>query len=354
MAQALQLARKGQHSTQPNPTVGCVLVKNDQLVGSGWHRQAGQAHAEILALQQAGEAAAGATAYITLEPCSHQGRTPPCADALLDAGIERVVGAVEDPNPRVEGAGFSLLRSAGVVVETGLLAAAAEDLNRGFFKRMRQGKPWVTLKIAASLDARTAMANGQSQWITGLSARQDVQRLRAGHAAILTGTGTVLADNPRLTQRLHKEGRQPVRVVLDARLRTPPAAQLLVEPGEVWIFTAVTENQRIEPLLEQGAQIIQCSMAGQHLSLPTVLGLLADREINSVLVEAGATLAGAMVAANEVDELILYLAPKLLGSHARGLLQLPDLLRLQDAPAWTWHDSRRVGEDLRLILRRSE
>ncbi len=353
MALALQHACKGQYTTHPNPAVGCVLVKNSEIVGQGWHHQAGQPHAEILALQQAGEAAAGATAYITLEPCSHQGRTPPCADALLDAGIYRVIAAVEDPNPRVDGAGLNLLRSAGVTVETGLLAASAQEINRGFFKRMSRGIPWVTIKLAASVDARTAMANGESQWITGAAARQDVQRLRAGYAAILTGVETVLSDDPRLTQRYLKDGRQPIRVVLDTHLRTPVDARLFSQEGEVWILTAATDSDRIQQLQKQGALVMQVPTQGSHLQLQAVLQLLAEREVNSVLVEAGATLAGAFISANQMDELIVYLAPKLLGSRARGLLQLPDLVHLRDAPALHWYDTRMVGEDLRLILRRS-
>ncbi len=353
MALALQLASRGQYTTHPNPAVGCVLVKDERVVGAGWHHQTGQPHAEILALQQAAEDAAGCTAYVTLEPCSHQGRTPPCADALLDAGIWRVVAAVEDPNPRVEGAGFSLLRSAGVTVETGLLEPAAMELNRGFFKRMREGRPWVTVKLGASIDARTAMANGESQWITGVAARQDVQHLRASHAAIMTGIETILVDDPRLTQRYHEADRQPVRVILDTQLRTPPAARILSEQGEVWILTAAAiDDDKSQQLQKLGAQIIPLPMQGVHLDLQAVLKLLAVREINSVLVEAGATLAGALIAADQVDELIVYLAPKLLGNNARGLLQLPDLVHLSDAPELQWHDSRMLGNDLRLTLHR--
>ncbi len=352
MAQALQLAARGQKTTHPNPAVGCVLVKNDLIVGSGWHRQAGQPHAEILALQQAGDAATGATAYVTLEPCSHQGRTPPCADALLDGGIVRLVAAVEDPNPRVEGAGFGLLRAAGVTVETGLLEASALEINRGFFKRMREGQPWVTVKLGASIDARTAMANGESQWITGDAARQDVQCLRARHGAIMTGVETILADDPRLTQRDHETGRQPVRIILDTHLRTPATARIFSEEGEIWILTAAKDGGRIEQLQRQGVQVLTMSLSDQRLDLHKLLELLAVREINSVLVEAGATLAGALVGLNLVDELIVYLAPKFLGTDARGLLQLPGLEHLCDAPRMLWHDQRMVGEDLRLSLRR--
>lgn len=295
--------------TDPNPCVGCVLVKDGIVVGEGWHTRAGEAHAEINALDAAGDRARGATAYVTLEPCCHQGRTPPCTDALLKAGIARLVAAMSDPNPQVAGKGFAILRDAGVAVEYGLLAAEARALNPGFIQRMIQGRPFVRLKLAMSLDGRTALASGESQWLTGEAARRDVQRLRARGSAILTGIGTVLTDNPSLNVRLSEATRQPSRVILDTELRTPPTAQTLRLPGQVLIFTTVSDSSMQAPLRAAGAEIVLLPRAEQGLDLHAVMAELARRECNEVHVECGSTLAGALLRAGLVDELVIYMAP---------------------------------------------
>ena len=379
MARALELAERGLETTHPNPRVGCVIARDEEIVGEGWHERAGEPHAEINALRAAGPKAAGATAYVTLEPCSHHGRTPPCVDALIAARPARVVFALEDPNPRVSGRGAEALRRAGVAVESGLLATEAAELNPGFLKRMRTGRPWVRVKLAMSLDGRTALANGASQWITGPAARDDVQRWRARSSAILTGIGTVLADDPRLDVRLPAppSGRprlQPLRVVLDARLQTPPSARMLTTRGGVLILTAANQGEndaeraaRRSQLLERGAVIEEVAVseagtgAGGHaataagtirLSLPDVLDRLGRREINELWVEAGARLAGRLLDESLVDELVLYMAPKLLGSNARPLADIADVPQLKDARQLTIVDTRQIGEDLRIMLRR--
>lgn len=351
MAQALRLAERGLNTTSPNPRVGCVLVKNGEVVGEGWHQRAGEPHAEPLALRAAGERARGATAYVTLEPCSHFGRTPPCADALIAAGIARVVIAMQDPNPLVAGRGFARLHAAGVAVECGLMEAAARELNVGFVARMTRGMPWVRSKIAASLDGRTALANGVSQWITGPEARQDVQAWRARSCAVLTGVGTVLADDPQLNVRLPGCERQPLRVVVDSQLRTPPSAKIL-DGGNVLIYT-VSENVKKAAVLEAaGAQVVFSSGgARSHVDLLAMLRDLARCGINEVLVEAGATLNGALLRSGGVDEVILYLAPQLLGDAARGLASLGELTALDQGVALGWRDVRQVGNDLRLVAR---
>lgn len=347
MAQALRLAQRGLYSTAPNPRVGCVVVRGSQIVGSAWHQRAGAAHAEVLALQQAGEAARGATVYVTLEPCCHHGRTPPCTAALLEAGVQRVVAAIRDPNPQVAGQGLAQLQAAGIAVDCGVLAAEAQALNVGFWQRMRSGRPWVRLKLAMSLDGRTALANGASAWITGAAARQDVQRLRARSCAILTGIGTVLADNPQLNVRLPNITRQPWRIILDRQLRTPPSAHLLQVPGSVLIFTSVTPAAAHQALRRAGAEVVVL----EPYQLPQILSALAQRACNELQVECGATLAGALLQAQCVDELVLYVAPLLLGDQARPLFQLPQLHDMQQRWNLEVLETRAVGADWRITLR---
>ena len=358
MGRALELAALGRFTTHPNPNVGCVLVHAGEIVGEGWHRQAGEPHAEVHALRAAGERARGATAYVTLEPCSHHGRTPPCALALLAAGVSRVVAAMTDPNPLVAGRGLRLLAEAGVTVESGLREAEAQALNPGFIQRMKTGRPWVRVKLAASLDGRTALANGQSQWITGPAARADVQVWRARSSAILSGADTVLTDNPALNvrwsqlpaeiQALYPEPRlrQPLRVLVDSRQRLQPDAQLFSLPGPVLLA-------RQQPQAGWPSQVEQVSLplaASGKLDLHALLMELGARGVNELWVEAGRQLAGALVSAGLVDELILYLAPKLLGEGAQGLLALPPLDSLAQAWQFTLRDVQQIGADLRLTL----
>ncbi|MDS4025780.1 MAG: bifunctional diaminohydroxyphosphoribosylaminopyrimidine deaminase/5-amino-6-(5-phosphoribosylamino)uracil reductase RibD [Candidatus Contendobacter sp.] len=351
MACALALARRGLYHTDPNPHVGCVLVKDGIVVGEGWHQRAGAAHAEVNALNAAGERARGATAYVTLEPCCHYGRTPPCTDALLKAGIARLVAAMSDPNPQVAGKGFTILREAGVGVECGLLEAEARALNPGFIQRMTRSRPFVRLKLAMSLDGRTALASGESQWLTGAAARRDVQRLRARASAILTGIGTVLTDNPSLNVRLPEATRQPLRAILDTELRTPPTAQTLRLPGPVLIFTAVANSAAHESLRAAGAEMVLLPRAEQGLELPAVMAELARRECNEVHAECGPTLAGALLQAGLVDELVIYMAPLLLGDKARGLFQLPELTRMSERWELEILEMRAVGRDWRVRLK---
>ncbi len=350
MQRALRLAERGLYTTDPNPRVGCVIVKEGTIVGEGWHQRAGDPHAEIHALRQAGEQAHGATLYVTLEPCCHYGKTPPCSVAVQKAGIVRVVAAMEDPNPLVAGQGLARLRSAGIEVESGLLQEQAERLNPGFVSRMFRGRPWVRCKLAMSLDGRTAMASGESRWITGPAAREDVQWLRARSSAIMTGIGTVLADDPSLNVRLAGEFRQPIRVVLDQRLRIPAQARLLSLPGQVILFTGETvPKQRIESLAALGPEIIPVPVTDQGLDLQVVMKHLARREINEVMLEAGATLSGAMLQAGLVDELVIYVAPHLMGSGAKGLFELPGLERMKQRIEVVIREIRSVGEDWRIV-----
>lgn len=360
MARALELAARGLTTAQPNPRVGCVLAARGRIVGEGWHRRAGEAHAEVIALGAAGTQAAGATAYVTLEPCNHHGRTPPCVDALLAARVARVVYALADPNPHVTGGGAGRLEAAGVAVEAGLLAEQAAELNVGFLKRATLGRPWVRVKIAASLDGRTALANGASRWISGAAAREDVQHWRARSSAVLTGAGTVLADDPRLDVRLPaeegSERRQPLRVVLDSSLRTPPEARLFTVPGDVLILTALPASDpswepRCAALAAHGAQIETLPAVAGRVPLPSVLDRLGELEVNELQVEAGPTLAGRLVEEGLVDELLLYLAPRLLGPAARPLLGLPEPASIDAAPAFSIIESEQVGDDLRVRLR---
>ena len=352
MAHALQLARRGWYTTHPNPRVGCVIVRDGQIVGEGWHERAGEPHAEVYALRMAGEAARGADVYVTLEPCSHFGRTPPCANALVQAGVKRVVAAMVDPNPQVAGNGLRILQAAGIVTASGLLESEARALNVGFIKRMASNRPFVRLKMAMSLDGRTAMASGESVWITGEAARRDVQFLRAQAGAVLTGIGTVLADDPSLNVRLtaaelsiHSTVRQPLRVVLDSQLRLPLTAKLLESPDTLLIYTGSQNAAKIAQLQALGVKIRQ--FAGEQLVLTEVLDALVQDGITEVHVEAGATLAGAFVAQGLVDELVLYVAPHLMGSDARALFNLP-FTRMNQRLALHITDIRAVGHDWRI------
>jgi diaminohydroxyphosphoribosylaminopyrimidine deaminase/5-amino-6-(5-phosphoribosylamino)uracil reductase len=346
MRRALELAERGLYTTQPNPRVGAVLALDNQIVGEGWHERAGEPHAEPNAIRAAGDRARGATAYVTLEPCSHHGRTPPCVDALLAAGVKRVVYAVGDPNPLVDGRGAKLLRKAGLQVESGLLESEAAELNAGFFLRMRENRPFVRLKSGASLDGRTALANGASQWITSEEARADVQHWRAQSGAVLTSAATVLADDPRLDVRIEVP-HQPLRVVLDRRRQVRAGARILRAPGEVLLFSAAKSG----PEKLGRAAIERVRLLRGHLDIRKVLARLAELRINDVLVEAGPRLGGALLAAGLVDEWVLYIAPKLLGADAKPLTSLTRLRKLTAAPQFDIVDSRAVGPDLRLRLR---
>ncbi len=351
MARALQLAAHGLYTTDPNPRVGCVLVKDDAVIGEGWHVRAGEPHAEILALREAGPAARGTTAYVSLEPCAHHGRTPPCAEALIAAGVSRVVAAMEDPNPQVAGQGLQMLREAGIAVESGLLQSQAEALNPGFIKRMRTGRPFVRCKLAMSLDGRTAMASGESQWITGEDARRDVHRLRARSSAMLTGVSTVLADNPSLNARLNTDEivQQPTRIVLDSQLRMPTDARLLSLPGRTLVCcTEAAGPEKITALTDAGAEVHRLPAENDHVSLPALLDFLGREEINEITVEAGATLNGALLQAGLVDEIIIYLAPLLMGDAARGLFHLPGLEAMGQSIKLQIVDMRALGNDWRI------
>ncbi|MCZ6576858.1 MAG: bifunctional diaminohydroxyphosphoribosylaminopyrimidine deaminase/5-amino-6-(5-phosphoribosylamino)uracil reductase RibD [Acidiferrobacterales bacterium] len=351
MARALCLARRGLYSTDPNPRVGCVVVKNDEIVGEGWHERAGEPHAEVHALREAGERAHAASVFVTLEPCCHQGRTSPCTDLLVQAQVGCVVVAMEDPNPEVNGGGLAALKSAGLRVEVGLLREQAEALNPGFVSRMRRRRPFVRAKLAASLDGRTAMCSGESQWISGEAARADVQRWRARSSAILSGIGTVLADDPALTVRDLQVGRQPLRVVVDTHLRTPPTAKLLVQDGAVVIITASNDGERAQRLQQAGAEVVCLSGENGSVDLHELMRHLGVREVNEVLLESGATLCGSLLQAGLVDELLIYLAPTLMGDEARGMFRLPGLERLQDRIELEIKDVRAVGRDWRFIAK---
>lgn len=361
MARALRLAECGLYTTDPNPRVGCVIVRDGHVVGEGWHRKAGEPHAERIALADAGAAARGATAYVTLEPCSHHGRTPPCALGLIEAGVSRVVAAMSDPNPLVAGNGLAMLRDAGIDTQVGLLAEEAETLNPGFLRRMREARPLVRCKLAMSLDGRTAMASGESQWITGEAARRDVQFLRARSSAVLTGVATLLADDPSLNVRLSHNDlpgvqepgylRQPLRVVLDTRLRTPPRARMLSLPGETLIVCGEGASSDSEAELRAaGADVLRLPQLGGRIDLIRLLSALAARAVNEVLIESGPTLAGSALQAGVVDELLVYMAPHLMGHTARGLVNLPGTELMDQRIPLRYLDVRRVGEDVRVTL----
>jgi len=351
MTRALELARRGLATTDPNPRVGCVIVEGERVIGEGWHRQVGGPHAEIFALEAAGPAARGATAYVTLEPCSHQGRTPPCADALVKAGVGRVVYAMRDPNPKVDGGGIARLAAAGIEVEGGVLEREALELNPGFVSRMTRGRPWVSVKLAASLDGATALPGGESQWITGEAARDDVQRLRARSSAVMTGSGTVIADDPRLDVRLPDTVRQPLRVVLDSKLRTPPGARILAPPGQALILCSEEDPVRAAPLRAAGAEVLAVGSSEGGVDLNAALAALAARQVNELLVECGAGLAGALLSAGLVDELLLYLAPTLLGRGSRPLADLQAPASLAGRLQFSIVERQDVGGDLLLRLR---
>ncbi len=349
MAQALRLAARGMETCRPNPRVGCVIAQDQEVVGRGWHERAGQEHAEIAALAEADGRARGATAYVTLEPCAHHGKTGPCTEALIEAGIKEVVAATRDPNPRVNGSGLEQLRDAGIAVREGLMQAAAEDLNAGFFSRLKRNRPWVRVKLAHSVDGRTALSNGQSQWISSAASRTDVQRWRARSCAILTGMGTLLSDDPSLNVR-EEAAIQPLRVILDSRWNTPPQSKTLALTGQVMI--AGRDDLPIPTALSRsGAELLQLPAAGEKVDLGMLLEALAEREINEVQVEAGATLCGALLSAGYIDEILLYCAPCLLGAGAQGMFLLDDLQDMSDRVSLKWLDAERIGPDLRMRMR---
>lgn len=350
MSRAIELAERGLFTTTPNPRVGCVIVRDGCVVGEGWHARAGEPHAEVHALAMASDAARGATAYVTLEPCAHHGRTPPCAEALVKAGVARVVTAMEDPNPLVAGRGLDILRAAGIEVTAGVQETLARELNIGFISRMSRGRPWLRLKAAATLDGKTALDNGLSQWITGDDARRDAHRWRARSCAVLTGIGTVRDDDPQLNVRAIPTERQPLRIVVDARLETPLNARLL-DGGPVLIAAAVDNPERIAALQRRGADVVILPNAGGKVDLSALLLELGRRGINEVLAESGFKLNGSLLREGCVDELILYLAPALVGDAARGLFNLPALSSLNDKRQLSFHDVRQVGRDLRIIAR---
>lgn len=358
MARALQLARKGLYSTHPNPRVGCVIVKDGQLLGEGWHVRAGEPHAEVHALRQAGERARGATAYVTLEPCSHHGRTPPCAEALVEAGVGRVVAAMQDPNPQVAGRGLARLRSVGIEVASGVVENEARALNAGFVKRMETGLPLLRAKLAMSLDGRTAMASGESQWITGPAARAEVQRLRAQSSVVLTGANTVLMDNARLTVRAAELGlddeltalamqRPPLRVLVDGQLRVPLDAPFF-QAGSALV--ASTGDEQAASYQAAGHELLALASDVGRVDLRRLLVELASRGANEVLLEAGPRLAGAFAALGLIDEYQIFVAAKFLGSSARPLLDLP-LARMSEALEMNIEDIRAVGDDWRIVAR---
>jgi diaminohydroxyphosphoribosylaminopyrimidine deaminase/5-amino-6-(5-phosphoribosylamino)uracil reductase len=351
MARALQLAQKGLFTTDPNPRVGCVIVKDSRIVGEGWHERAGGPHAEIHALNAAGPEARGATVYVTLEPCCHHGRTPPCTDALIRAGVARVVVAMPDPNPRVAGKGAAALVAAGLRMESGLMQPQAEALNPGFIQRMRRHRPYARAKLAVSLDGRTALANGVSQWITGEAARADVQGLRARSSAILTGIGTVLADDPSLNVRAFDIGRQPLRVVVDSGLRMPATAKMLRLPGSTLIVTARDDAAASRRLADTGAEVLLLPADSGRVDLAALMQHLAAREVNELMVEAGAGLSGALLSARLLDEVVIYYAPHILGSSAQGMFTLPVLEDMRQRLALRIVDTRTVGNDWRVTAR---
>ena len=358
MQLALDLAKQGEFTTTPNPSVGCVLVKDGKVVGKGFHAKAGEPHAEVMALREAGEKARGATAYVTLEPCSHFGRTPPCAKGLVEAGVSKVIAAMCDPNPQVAGKGLQILSDAGIQSAVGLLEENAEQLNKGFLKRMRTGKPFVQLKLAMSIDGKTAMASGESKWITGAQARADVQQYRAKASAILSTSQTVLADDPSLNVRWEelppdvKAGyaqeklRQPVRVILDSSHKVRSDFKVFLTESPVWL---VGEDDYPLTGFPVFTEYLQLDRNQGETRLQALMAELGKRQINSLWVEAGATVAGALIAENLVDELIIYMAPKLLGDQARDLCHLPNLTQLAEAPLWQLQSCEPVGDDLKLI-----
>ncbi|MES9844016.1 MAG: bifunctional diaminohydroxyphosphoribosylaminopyrimidine deaminase/5-amino-6-(5-phosphoribosylamino)uracil reductase RibD [Candidatus Sedimenticola sp. PURPLELP] len=356
MTRAIALARRGLYTTHPNPRVGCVLVRDGEVIGEGYHRRAGELHAERNAIADAGGRAEGATAYVTLEPCCHHGRTPPCTEGLIEAGVSRVVMAMQDPNPLVSGQGAQRLSEAGIAVESGVLESQARDLNPGFIRRMESGMPFVRCKLAMSLDGRTAMSSGESKWITGPAARADVQRLRARSDAIVTGIGTVLADDPSMNVRLEAlpdagQPVQPLRVVLDPMLEMPLSAKMLTLPGQTLLACSCEPAEKGEALAGEGADVVQLSGSSDGIDLPQLLRYLAKRQINELLIEAGSTLAGAALWQGVVDELVVYAAPHIMGDGGRGLFHLPELELMQDRVELEITDVRMVGKDMRMTIK---
>jgi diaminohydroxyphosphoribosylaminopyrimidine deaminase/5-amino-6-(5-phosphoribosylamino)uracil reductase len=351
MAEAIRLAERGLYTTDPNPRVGCVITQGTEVVGRGWHVRTGEPHAEINALQDTGKNAAGGTAYVTLEPCCHHGRTPPCSDALIKNKISRVVIGMADPNPNVSGNGIQQLVKAGIEVEVGLLEQQAQNLNPGFIKRMRTGCPYVRSKLAMSLDGRTAMADGESKWITSSEAREDVHRWRARSSAIVTGVGTILADDPSMTARIEENVVMPLRVIVDTNLSTPLSAKILKQPGSTIVMTCSDDDDAIEQLQSAGAKIIQIARHHNMVNLAAVMDKLGEMEINEVLLETGATLSGAMLEQGLIDEMIFYMAPSLLGDEARGLFRLPAIKNMSDRIELTVNDIRPVGRDWRISVK---
>ncbi len=350
MAQALRLAEQGLYTTSPNPRVGCIIVHKGKVIGQGWHERTGQPHAEVNALNIAGDKARGATVYVTLEPCNHHGQTGPCSEALIKAGVARVVAAVRDPNPMVNGGGLEKLKQAGIQTEYGILENEARELNIGFISRMTRGRPWVRMKIAASLDGKTALNNGKSRWITGEPARQDAHHWRARSCAILTGIGTIKDDDPQLTVRHVKTPRQPLRVVVDSKLEILPAARVL-QGGSVLVFCAVDDAARISGLNDVGARVIILPNQEGKVELGQMMASLAKFEVNEVLVESGFRLNGSLLKAGLVDEFLLYIAPHLLGDKARGMFELPELTELTGLRELKILDLRMVGQDMRVLAR---
>ena len=350
MARALRLAEKGLYTTTPNPRVGCLVVRDGDVIGEGWHERAGAPHAEVSALVAAGARAEGATVYVTLEPCSHHGRTPPCADALIAARVGRVVAAMPDPNPEVAGSGLKRLRDAGIEVEVGVMEDEARELNAGFVSRMTRGRPWLRLKIAAGLDGKTALENGVSQWITGPEARHDAHHWRARSCALMTGIGTLRDDDPRLSVREVDTPRQPLRVVVDSRLRIPLEAKIF-QGGGLLVATASGDAEKIRAVETRGAEVVILPNAQGKVDLARLATTLAQRGINEVTVEAGMNLNSALYRAGVVDELLIYYAPVLLGSQGRGMLDLGVLTKLEDVPRLAVRDVRSLGPDLRILAR---
>ena len=350
MTRALALAERGLYTSTPNPRVGCVVVKNGAVVGSGWHEAAGGPHAEVNALREAGARAKGATLYVTLEPCSHHGRTPPCADAVIEAGVARVVAAMQDPNPVVSGSGFEQLRGKGIDVAQGLMQDEARELNIGYATRMARGRPWVRMKVASTLDGRTALANGRSQWITGEASRRDGHHFRARACAVLTGIGTVMDDDPELNVRYVETPRQPLKVLVDSNLQVPEGARILAG-GPVLIAAAREDKAKADALRARGAEVLVLPNPHGKVELPELMRELGRRGINEVHVEAGTRLNGSLLREGCVDELLLYFAPSLIGDTGQGMFRLPELTDLAQRIKLSIRDVSRIGEDIRIIAR---
>ncbi|MBK4765108.1 MAG: bifunctional diaminohydroxyphosphoribosylaminopyrimidine deaminase/5-amino-6-(5-phosphoribosylamino)uracil reductase RibD [Pantoea sp. Brub] len=359
MSRALKIAQRGYFTTTPNPNVGCVIVKNNIIIGEGWHKCKGMPHAEIYALRNAGSEAYGSTVYVTLEPCNYYGFTPPCCDALINAGVNRVVIAVEDPNPKVTGLGIAKLKKAGINISIGLMSNESENLNKGFFKRMRTGYPWLNLKLGMSLDGRIAIKNGQSKWITSSNSRRDVQSYRAKSSAILSSSNTILIDNPSLTVRWSELNynnslildknllRQPIRIIIDTKNQITPQHRIILQPGKIWLMRKIKDNRKWP---DNVTQIIG-PMKGDYIDLSKMLLLLGKYQINDILVEAGSTLAGCLIKDNLLDELTIYLSPKILGHESLAVFKLFHLNNIANAPEYLFQDMQKIGDDIRLTLK---